>query len=135
MKRSPRLAVPLLAAGLGACMDAPTAPVAPPGAARDASPAAAAFDLKAGLALAADDAASRVIPTLGQGRATPAVSAAFSSLAAALRSGDAGAVRDAVDQCNGSLDALVRSAPDTDPIEVAALRLVVLNAQVLYPAT
>lgn len=135
MKRSPRLAVPLLAAGLGACMDAPTAPVASPGAARDASPAAAAFDLKAGLALAADDAASRVIPTLGQGRATPAVSAAFSSLAAALRSGDAGAVRDAVDQCNGSLDALVRSAPDTDPVEVAALRLVVLNAQVLYPAT
>ena len=134
MKRSPRLAVPLLAA-LGACMDAPTAPVAPPVAEHDASPAGAAYDLKAGLALAADDAASRVIPTLGKAPATPAVSAAFSALAAALRSGDAGAVRDAIDQCNGSLNALVRAAPDTDPIEVAALRLVVLNAQVLYPAT
>jgi len=114
-------------------MDAPTASVAPLSAAHDAS--AAAFDLKAGLADAADDAVSRVIPTLGDSHAAPAVSAAFRSLAAAVRSGDAGAVRDAIGQCNGSLSALVRSSPDTDPIEVAALQLVVLNAQLLYPAT
>jgi hypothetical protein len=114
-------------------MDAPTAPVKPPAAEHDAS--AAAFDLKAGLADAADDAGSRVIPTLGDSHATPAVAAAFRSLAAAVRSGDAGAVQAAINQCNGSLNALVRSSPNTDPIEVAALRLVVLNAQVLYPAT
>src|SRR6185503_2299713 len=102
MKRSPRLAVPLLAAGLSACMDAPTTPAAPPDAERSASPAPA-FDLKAGLAAAADDAVSRVIPSLGDGRAAAAVSAAFASLATAARSGDAGAVRDAIDQCNGSL--------------------------------
>ena len=135
MKRSPRLAVPLLAAGLGACMDAPTAPVKPPSPEHDASPSAAAFDLKAGLADAADDAVIRVIPTLGDSHAAPAVAAAFRSLAAAARSGDAGAVRDAINQCNGSLNALVRSSPGTDPVEVAALQLVVLNAQLLYPAT
>src|SRR3954465_370087 len=92
MKRSPRLAVPLLAAGLGACMDAPTAPVKPPSPEHDASPSAAALDPKAGLADAAHHAPVGVTPPRGASPAAPGVAAAFRSLAAAARSGDAGAV-------------------------------------------
>jgi hypothetical protein len=133
MKRSTGLALPLITAGLAACADTPTTPAAAP-----AKPAtevsAAAFDLKAGLAIAADDARDRVIPTLGDSRGIRAVDNAFRNLGDAIRAGDGGAVRDAIDKANGALKALDRAAPDTDPIEMAALRLVVLNAQVLYPA-
>ncbi|HSU15785.1 hypothetical protein [Longimicrobium sp.] len=132
MKRSP-LAVPLVAAGLAACADTPTTPLAPP-----AKPAgevtAAAFDFKAGLALAVDDARGRVIPTLGTGGAIQGVDATFAALGNAVRSGDAAAVRNAIAGATGTLNALERSAPETDPVEVAALRLVLVNADALFPA-
>jgi len=132
MKRTP-LAVPLLAAGLAACADSPTRPaMAPPTLASDLS--AGAFDRKAGLALAVDDARGRVIPTLGTEGAIRGVDQAFATLATAVRSGDAAAVRDAVDGARGTLNALERSAPDTSPVEVAALRLVLTNADLLFPA-
>ena len=132
MKRSTGLAVPLIAAGLSACADTPTVPAAAP--ARPAMVEIMAVDLKPGLAIAADDARERVIPTLGDARAIRSVDNAFRSLGDAVRANDAAAVRDAIDQANGALRALVRSAPETDPVEVAALRLVVTNAEVLYPA-
>jgi hypothetical protein len=132
MKRSP-LALPLVAAGLAACADTPTTPAAAP-----VKPAgevtAAAYDLKVGLGIACDDARSRVIPTLGTSGAVHSVDNAFQALGDAVRANDTGAVRDAIDQANGAIGALVRTAPDTDPIEVAALRLVILNADVLFPA-
>jgi hypothetical protein len=132
MKRTP-LAVPLIAAGLAACADAPTTPAAPPPeAASDVS--AAAFDLKAGLAIAVDDARSRVIPTLGTSGAINGVDQAFATLATAVRAGDRAAVRQAIDGAAGTLNALERSAPGTDPTEVAALRLLLLNADALFPA-
>jgi hypothetical protein len=132
MKRTP-LAVPLLAAGLAACADSPTRPaVAPPTLASDL--AAGAYNLQAGLALAVDDARSRVIPTLGSEGAIRGVDQAFAVLATAVRSGDAAAVRDAVAGAAGTLNALERSAPGTAPVEVAALRLVLLNADLLFPA-
>ena len=133
MKRSP-LAVPLIAAGLAACADSPTRPaVAPPAPSADVS--AAAFNLREGLALAVDDARSRVIPTLGSTGAINGVDQTFAVLANAVRSGDTGAVRDAIAGCSGTLNALERSAPETTPVEVAALRLVLLNADVLFPAS
>jgi hypothetical protein len=131
MKRS-SLALPLLAAGMGACVDTPTTPPArAPVAAHDVAPA---FDLRQGLALAADDAGSRVIPTLSESHGIQASAAAFRNLASAIRSGDAAAVRDAIGQANGALNALSHAAPDIDPVEVAALRLVITNAELLYPA-
>ena len=132
MKRTP-LAIPLVAAGLAACADSPTRPaVAPPAPAGDLS--AAAADLRPGLALAVDDARSRVISTLGTSGAIRGVDQTFAVLAAAVRSGDRAAVRDAIAGATGTLNALERSAPEVDPIEVAALRLLLLNADVLFPA-
>ena len=131
MKRSP-LAVPLIAAGLAACADAPT--TARPSANPVGEVSAAVFELKTGLAEAVDDARSRVIPTLGGTGVINGVDQQFANLAAAVRAGDAGAVRAAIDGATGTLNALERSAPGTDPIEVAALRLVLLNADVLFPA-
>ena len=132
MKRAP-LAVPLLAAGLAACADSPTRPAtAPPSPAGDLS--AAAADLRPGLADAVDDARSRVIPTLGSAGAINGVDQNFANLADAVRAGDTGAVRAAIAGATGTLNALERSAPDTSPIEVAALRLVLLNADLLFPA-
>lgn len=131
MKRT-SLAVPLLAAGLAACADQPTTTSAPPPrAARDVS---AAFDLRVGLALAVDDARSRVIPTLGSAGAINGVDNTFAALGDAVRADDPAAVRDAVAGARGTLNALERSAPETSPVEVAALRLVLVNADVLYPA-
>ena len=132
MKRTP-LAVPLVVAGLAACTDTVAPPVAPPPEAIH-EVSAATFSLQAGLALAVDDARSRVIPTLGSEGAIRGVDQAFAVLATAVRSGDAAAVRDAVDGAAGTLNALERSAPGTAPVEVAALRLVLLNADVLFPA-
>lgn len=132
MKRSP-LAVPLVAAGLAACADTPTTPAAAPvKAAGEVS--AAAYDYRVGLALAVDDARSRVIPTLGTTGAIQGVDRTFLALGNAVRSGDAGAVRDAIGGAAGTLNALERSAPETDPVEIAALRLVLTNAEVLFPA-
>jgi hypothetical protein len=131
MKRS-RLTIPLIAAGLGACVDAPTTPRAAPTPAGDIT---ATFDLKAGLATAVDDARSRVIPTLGTTGAINGVDRTFAALGDAVRSGNPAAVRDAIDGATGTLNALERSAPETDPVEVAALRLVLLNASLLFPAT
>lgn len=131
MKRS-SLALPLLAAGLGACVDTPTTPPArAPVAAHDEAPA---FDLRQGLALAADDAGSRVIPTLSDSHGIQATANAFANLADAIRTGDDAAVRRAIDRANHALDALSHSAPGTDPVEVAALQLVITNAELLYPA-
>jgi hypothetical protein len=132
MKRSP-LAVPLVAAGLAACADTPTTPLAPP-AKPAAEVTAAAYDFKAGLALAVDDARSRVIPTLGTGGGVNGVDRTFAALGDAVRSGDAAAVRDAIGGAAGTLNALEHSAPETDPVEIAALRLVLTNADVLFPA-
>ncbi|HEU0299393.1 MAG TPA: hypothetical protein VFR37_08065 [Longimicrobium sp.] len=132
MKRA-RLAVPLVAAGLAACTDTvapPTAP--PPETIHDVS--AATFNLRAGLVLAVDDARSRVIPALGSSGAIRGVDQTFAVLADAVRSGDTGAVRDAIDGARGTLNALEHTAPGTSPVEVAALRLVLLNADVLFPA-
>jgi hypothetical protein len=132
MKRTP-LAVPLIAAGLAACADNPATPLAPlSGSAAEVS--AAAINLRPGLALAVDDARSRVIPTLGTTGAIRGVDHTFAALADAVRSGDTAAVRDAIAGATGTLNALERSAPDTDPVEVAALRLVLLNADALFPA-
>ena len=133
MKRSPRLALPLIAAGVAACADTPTTPAAAP-TKPQADVTAAAVDLRPGLALAVDDARDRVIPTLGDAGAVRAVDRTFAALGDAVRSGDTQAVRDAIDAANGALTALGRTAPETDPVEVAALRLVVLNADVLFPA-
>jgi hypothetical protein len=134
MKRRP-LALPLLAAGLAACTDTPTIPrITPPVKPAREVVAAAPYDLKVGLALAADDARARVIPTLGDAGALHAVDNAFRSLGDAVRANDASAVRSAINQANGTLNALAHSAPNTDPVEVAALRLVVLNADLIYPA-
>lgn len=131
MKRA-TMAVPLLAAGLAACADSPTRPAtAPPSPAGDVS---AAFDLRAGLADAVDDARSRVIPTLGTTGAIRGVDQNFANLAAAVRAGDTGAVRNAIAGATGTLNALEHSA-NADPVEVAALRLVLLNADVLFPAS
>ena len=132
MKRTP-LAVPLVAAALGACTDNPatlTAPAARP----FADLSAAALTLRPGLALAVDDARSRVIPTLGTTGAIRGVDQAFAVLASAVRSDDAAAVRDAIAGCSGTLNALEQSAPGTNPVEVAALRLVLVNADLLFPA-
>ncbi|HET7462640.1 MAG TPA: hypothetical protein VFJ82_15405 [Longimicrobium sp.] len=133
MKRTP-LAVPLLAAGLAACTDNLTTPATPPPRpAGDVS--AAAYDLKAGLVLAVEDARGRVIPTLGTGAPVRGLDQTFAALADAVRSGNAGAVRDALGGATGALNALQRAAPGADPEEVAALRLVLLNADALFPAT
>lgn len=130
MKRAP-LAVPLIAAGLAACVDATSAPlVHPPGAV-----SAGVLDLRAGLVLAVDDARSRVIPSLGTSGAVRGVDQTFAALGAAVRAGDPGAVRDAIAGAAGTLAALQRSAPATDPVEVAALRLVLASADKLFPAT
>jgi hypothetical protein len=131
MKRTP-LAIPLLAAGLAACADHPATTAAPPP--RPASSVSAAFDLRVGLALAVDDARSRVIPTLGSSGAVNGVDHTFAALGDAVRAGDPAAVRDAVDGARGTLNALERSAPATNPVEVAALRLVLVNADRLFPA-
>ncbi|HEX2079318.1 MAG TPA: hypothetical protein VHG08_16445 [Longimicrobium sp.] len=133
MKRAP-LAVPLVAAGLAACTDTVAPPAAPPPE-TIASVSGAAFSLRAGLALAVDDARSRVIPTLGTSGAIRGVDQTFAALADAVRAGDTSAVRDAIDGAAGTLNALERSAPGTSPVEVAALRLVLLNADVLFPAS
>jgi hypothetical protein len=133
MKRNP-LAVPLLAAGLAACTDNLTSPAAPPPQpAGDVS--AAAYDLKAGLVLALEDARGRVIPTLGTESPVRGLDQTFAALADAVRSGNPGAVRDALGGANGALNALQRSTPAADPEEVAALRLVLLNADALFPAS
>ena len=132
MKRA-TMAVPLLAAGLAACADSPTRPAtAPPSPSSDV--AAADFDLREGLADAVDDARSRVIPTLGTAGAINGVDQNFANLADAVRAGDTGAVRAAINGANGTLNALEHSA-NPDPVEVAALRLVLLNADLLFPAS
>ena len=92
------------------------------------------FELKTGLAQAVDDARSRVIPTLGSTGAINGVDQAFATLGSAVRAGDTGAVRDAIAGATGTLNALEHSAPGTSPVEVAALRLVLVNADVLFPA-
>lgn len=132
MKRSPRLALPLLAAGIGACApDSPTAPVLAP----DAPPATVIASVDAaGLAVAVDDADLRVIPTLGSGTGAADVDAAFAALAAAVAADDASAARAASAAARASLDALVAAEPESDPVEVAALRLVLDGADALYPA-
>jgi hypothetical protein len=131
MKRSP-LAIPLLAAGIAACSDNPATLAPPPQLSADVS--ATTFTLRSGLVLAVDDARSRVIPTLGSTGAIRGVDQAFATLADAVRAGDTAAVRDAIGGAAGTLNALERSAPDTNPVEVAALRLVLLNADLLFPA-
>jgi hypothetical protein len=131
VKRIP-LAVPLIAAGLAACVDNPAALNAPP-----ATPVvnlASAEVLRAGLAPALDDARSRVIPTLGSAGAIRGVDQTFAALADAVRSGDTAAVRDALGGAWGTLNALERSSPETSPVEIAALRLVLLNTDLLFPA-
>jgi hypothetical protein len=132
MKPHP-LALPLLAAGLAGCADTLTTPLAAP-ANPNAALSAAPFDLKEGLALAVDDARSRVIPTLGSTGAIRGVDHTFAALGEAVRSGDTGAVRDAIGGATGTLNALEHSAPGTSPVEVAALRLVLQNADLLFPA-
>lgn len=131
MKRT-SLAIPILVAGLAACADQPTTTAAPPP--RAASDVSAAFDLRVGLVLAVEDARSRVIPTLGSAGAVNGVDATFAVLREAVRANDTAAVRDAIAGARGTLNALERSAPATSPVEVAALRLVLVNADVLYPA-
>jgi hypothetical protein len=133
MKRTP-LAVPLIAAGLAACADNPATLVAP-SAQPVADAAPAVFVLRSGLAHAVDDARGRVIPTLQSPGAIRGVDQAFAALGDAVRSGNAAAVRDAVGDAAGTLNALERSAPDTNPVEVAALRLVLVNAEALFPAS
>lgn len=126
MKRSRRIAVPLLAAAaLGACSDIPTAPAAaPPTAAFDVVPEGG-YDPVAGLAAAIDDAGTRVIPTFtGAGP----VSAAFGSLAAAVSAGDAEGARGASAAARAALGAL----EGADPVEVAALAMVLDSADELY---
>jgi hypothetical protein len=76
-----------------------------------------------------------VIPTLGTTGAINGVDHTFAALGDAVRSGNPAAVRDAIDGATGTLNALERSAPETSPVEVAALRLVLLNASLLFPAT
>jgi hypothetical protein len=133
MKRTP-LAVPLIAAGLAACADNPATLVAP-SAQPVADAAPAVFVLRSGLAHAVDDARGRVIPTLQSPGAIRGVDQAFAALGDAVRSGNAAAVRDAIGDAAGTLNALERSAPDTNPVEVAALRLVLVNAEALFPAS
>ena len=131
MKRT-TLVVPLIAAGLAACADNPAALNAPP--ATPVVDLASAEVLRAGLAPAVDDARSRVIPTLGTTGAIRGVDRTFAALADAVRSGDTAAVRDALGGAWGTLNALERSSPNVNPVEVAALRLVLVNADVLFPA-
>jgi hypothetical protein len=133
MKRTP-LAVPLIAAGLAGCVDNPAMLTAPLSGSADAV-SAAAIDLRPGLAEAVDDARARVIPTLGTTGAIRGVDRTFARLADAVRSGDTAAVRDAIDGATGTLNALEHSSPNTSPVEVAALRLVLVNADVLFPAS
>jgi Tfp pilus assembly pilus retraction ATPase PilT len=92
------------------------------------------LDPRAGLAVAVDDARYRVISTLGTSGAVQGVDRTFAVLANAVRSGDQTTVRDAIAGATGTLNALERSAPETDAVEVAALRLVLLNAEALFPA-
>lgn len=133
MKRAP-LAVPLIAAGLAACVDSPATLVSPSANPfGDVSPAA--FTLRAGLVLAVDDVRSRVIPTLHTTGAIRGVDQAFAALGDAVRSGNTAAVRDAIGGAAGTLNALEHSAPNTDVVEVAALRLVLVNADALFPAS
>jgi hypothetical protein len=132
MKRIP-LAVPLIAASLAGCVDNPAMLTAPLSGSADAV-SAAAMDLRPGLAEAVDDARSRVIPTLGTTGAIRGVDQAFAELASAVRAGNTAAVRDAIAGASGTLNALEHSAPDTNAVEVAALRLVLVNADALFPA-
>jgi hypothetical protein len=129
MKRSRTLALPLLAAGLGGCVaaDAPTLPAAPPQAAATLS-ATGAYDPAALLAAAADDAVQRVIPTLGEPGTVAGVLGAFQALGDATRAGDAAGKAAAAAQARAALDALAQAAPDTDAVELAALRLVLDTA-------
>ena len=71
---------------------------------------------------------------LGDAGTLNGVDRTFASLGDAVRSGSTARVRGAINAANAALNALEHSAPETDPIEVAALRLVVLNADVLFPA-
>ena len=134
MKRSPILALPLLAAGLGACApDAPTTAAAPPPT-LDAVAVPGAWSPQLGLQIAIDDAGTRVIPTLGDAAEARAVGAAFASLGAAVRLGDAAAAREAAAGARAALEALQAAAPEADPVELAGLALVLDGADALYPA-
>lgn len=133
MKRT-TLAVSLIAAGLAACVDNPATMVAPSAQpVADGSPAM--FTLRTGLAQAVDDARARVIPTLGTTGAIRGVNQSFAALSDAVLSGNTAAVRGALEDANGTLNALERSAPETNVVEVAALRLVLVNVDALFPAS
>jgi hypothetical protein len=130
MKRSPKLALPLLVAGLGAC--APDAEPVLPAAAPVTSASAAAVDLKQGFEVAVDDAGARVIPTLQELPGASAVAATFATLGEAVRSGNAPRVSGAAQAARQALAALENASPEVDAVEVAALRLVLDNADLLY---
>lgn len=135
MKRSRRIALPLLAAGLGAAC-APDAPAPTESAAEatlDAAPLEApAYDAVEGLRLAVDDAVGRVLPTLGVSQAVTDADAAFDALAAALDTGTAADVRTAAAAARTAVDALETAG--ADEVEVAGLRLVLDAADVQFPA-
>jgi predicted metal-dependent phosphoesterase TrpH len=136
MKRSRRIALPLLAAGLGAACapDAPTPTESAAQAALDLVPVEApAFDAVEGLQLAVDDAVGRVLPTLGVSQAVSDADAAFDALAAALATSTAADVRTAAAAARTAVDALETAG--ADEIEVAGLRLVLDAAEAEFPAT
>ena len=135
MKRSRRIALPLLAAGLGACVpDSPTLPPADAPALDVSAESGSAYAAAAGLAEAADDAATRVLPTLGASQAASDATAAFAALAAAAGSDDGAGARTAAASARAAVDALEAADPEVSGVELAALRLVLDSADELYPA-
>jgi hypothetical protein len=126
MKRSRRMVVPLLAAGVCACTDAPSPlPQAPLEASASVSPGV--LTPEAGVAIAVEDAVTRVIPTLGDGPAAKDARAAFVRLGGTLSARDPGARAMAVRGARDAVDALGREGADR--VEVAALHMVLDAAE------
>ena len=126
MKRSRRMVVPLLAAGVCACTDAPSPlPQAPLEASASVSPGV--LTPEAGVAIAVEDAVTRVIPTLGDGPEARGARAAFVRLGGTRGARDPGARALAVRDARAAVDALGQAGADR--VEVAALRMVLDAAE------
>ena len=126
MKRSRRMVVPLVAAGVWACTDAPSPlPQAPLQVSASVSPGV--LTPEAGVAIAVEDAVTRVIPTLGDGPAAAGARAAFMRLGGTLSDPDPGARAAALTAAREAVDALGQEGADR--VEVAALRMVLDAAE------
>lgn len=131
MTRSRRIALPLLAAaGVGACMDAPTEPKA---AAPVETAATVSADAVPGLSLAVEDARLRVIPALGGSPSARALGGAFERLQRALFTGDEAAAATASADARAALATLAEEQPAA-AVDLASVALV-LEARAVQSGT